>query len=427
MSRNPILLLHKTFIAHYAKDIRMNKIIKVFLLIIAFVIPAQTWSCTIFCAKDEHGHVWVGNNEDFDFFDFNTHITISSGSDSTQSFFYFHYNNPFPQGGVNESGLFYDGNAVETSEIKDADKKEPFPGEIHEILIHILGRCKSVPEVIELFDKYKVPWMQNAQLHFADKLGNKGIITADSTWLTTGSFQVSTNYNLAHDDDDYKRCWRYPIANSMLKDSNPGFELFTNICDSTSQRKGASTIYSNVHNLTTGELWLYYGWDYENPYKTSFNEMIALGDTTFLIREWFKNQHAVKAYNSINEESFSTGLEILNTITDSLQREEKMKILALGALFRLDEYTGRTLFTENNELVQDFIQASSNTEVLSLIAHQKISTTNRRLVEKKLGMIKKSGWDDVLWYGIIIGGIIMILLIVAWKRLSRSQFTNAKN
>ena len=406
----------------------MGKILKFLVFfILTFVIPLRSWSCTIFCAKDDHGHVWTGNNEDFYFFDFTTQITISPKSDSTQAYFFFHYNNDFPQGGVNESGLFFDGNAVESSEKKGFDLKEPFPGKIFNVLTFVLERCKSVPEIIEIFSKYKIPWMQGAQLHFSDRLGNFGIITADSSWLSNGKFQVSTNYDLSHDDDDYKKCWRYPIAHSILNKANPGFELFSSICDSTSQRKDAFTIYSNVHNLSTGEMWLYYGWDYENPYKTTFNDMIALGDTTFLIRKLFVNQPLVKAYESFLLEGFGVGLEIINSIVDSSLREEKLKLFTLGILFELDQADGNLVFSKDDNLVSQVIEATKNTNVLSIIANQNISKSNRESVNNKLRSIDKSVNEASIIYITFIVGIFVVLLAIVWNWRNKRHLTNAKN
>gem|GEM_PF-6529754 len=48
-----------------------------------------------------------------------------------------------------------------------------------------------------------------------------------------------------------------------------------------------NTIYSNIQNLSTSEIWLYYGLDYKKPCKTSTNELLALGDTSI---------YSIKAY-----------------------------------------------------------------------------------------------------------------------------------
>lgn len=395
------------------------------LFIIAFIIPTPIWACTIFCAKDNLGHMWAGNNEDFYYFDFSTWINVAPKTDSTLSYLYFGYGSTnFPQGGINEAGLFYDGNAIEATEIMDANKKIPFPKKREHSILFFLGHCKTVPEVIELFGKYKIPWMINAQLNLADKEGNMGIITADSAWLTKGNIQVSTNYNLSHNDDDYKKCWRYPVAHSMLSNSDPSFELLTRICDSTSQRNGASTIYSNVHNLTTGEIWLYYGWDYKNPYKTTFGNLIAMGDTVIMFRDLFAHQTVSQAYKAFSKEGFNAGLEILNSINDPLLREQKLKLLSLNALFEFDAFleSGKITITKDDDLIHQIIKASNNEEILSIVAKQNVSKKNKEFAELKLNVFQKSGIRHslILWL-IFVGGILSFLIYIVKKITKRHQ------
>ena len=393
-------------------------------LIIGVIIPNPIFSCTIFCIKDKHGQMWAGNNEDFYWFDFSTQIRIIPKTDSTLSFMYFSYDkHNFPQGGVNEAGVFFDANMVEVSDIKDADKKVNFPGGTNELMLYMLGHCKTVPEVLTLFDNYKIPELTNAQIHLADKAGNMGIITADSSWLTAGNFQVSTNYNLCHNDDDYKKCWRYPIASTMLSLGVPGLELMTQICDSTSQRKGVSTIYSNVHNLTTGEIWLYYGWDYEVPYKTTFEELLALGDTVIMVRDLFADQTVVKAYNAFRTKGFNEGLKILNTIGDLGVKEEKLKLLSQGALFNFDTFieSEKVTITKNEQLIRQIIEASSNEDILSMVANHNISKTNKKLAERKLRSMQDSGMSNILISGLILGGGILLLLVFAINKITKRK------
>lgn len=400
-------------------------VIFTFVVLLGVVSSTTLWSCTIFCARDQHGQVWAGNNEDFYYFDFTTWIRVRPKTDSTLSFLYFGYaNTPFPQGGVNEAGLFYDGNAVEATPPKSEDNKIPFPenGE-HAMLLFILGHCKTVPEAIELFRRYETPWMASAQINLADRQGNMGIVTADSAWLTAGNFQVSTNYNLAHDDEDYKRCWRYPIAHSMLSSSEPDFELMTKICDSTSQRKGAITIYSNVHNLTTGEMWLYYSWDYENPYKTTFDEIVALGDTVVFFRDLFAHQTVAQAYDAFAKNGFDAALTILNTITNREVREEKLKLLSLGALFNFDSFieSGKIKISNDENLVREIITASNSEEILSLIARQDISKLNKQLVDQKLATVNGTGFRNLLLVGLVLGATVLSLMVLLRNKIWRKQ------
>ena len=55
------------------------------LFIAVILVQSKCWSCTIFCAKDSHGHVWVGNNED-GVFSFGTKINISPKTESSLAY-----------------------------------------------------------------------------------------------------------------------------------------------------------------------------------------------------------------------------------------------------------------------------------------------------------------------------------------------------
>ncbi len=138
-------------------------------------------------------------------------------------------------------------------------------------------------------------------MNVADKQGNMGIITADCAWLVKDNYSISTNYNLCHKDDKYKTCWRYPITERILKESEPYLATFTKVCEATSQRKIINTIFSNISNLNTGEIWFYYALDYEHAYKTSIQDLLAMGDTVLMMRDWFSERTLVKAYHSYLE------------------------------------------------------------------------------------------------------------------------------
>ena len=242
-----------------------------------------------------------------------------------------------------------------------------------------------------------------------------GIITVDSAWLTSENFQVSTNYNLSHVDDDYKRCWRYPIAYSMLTQNDPTAKLMTDICDSTCQRKGVSTIYSNVHNLNTGEIWLYYGWDYQNPFKTTFDQFMALGDTTILIRQLFDNDVMVKAYNAFTVDGFDEALKILNTIQNEAVREEKQMLLTQGVLFDFQSFlrSEEILISQDEQLVRQVIEASQNAEILSAIANQKVSKANKNLADEKLRVLRGSAMTGATVLGVVLLGVFVTAVAMA--------------
>ncbi len=400
----------------------MNRIRFIFLFIAIILVQSTCWSCTIFCAKDHHGHVWAGNNEDYNYFTFDTKVKITPKTDSTFGHIYFTYtHNIFPQGGVNEAGLFYDFNAVGVSVIKDVDKKVPFPGQYgFEIIIYMLEHYKTVPEVIELFEKYKMPWMNKAQMNVVDKFGNMGIIVADSAWITKENYQVSTNYNLSHINKDNIKCWRYPIAKSRLISSEANFDSFSKICESTSQRENASTNYSNVHNLNTGEMRIYYGWNYIAPFETTINDMMQYGDTLIPIRDLFPDNTLVKVYYTYVNEGFDRAVNELDKVKDSLHREDLFKLLSLDMLF------GSTKHLTNNETVHRIIEVSNNKEILSILSKKSTLKANRKYAKQKLNTINNSGFRASFFIWLFSLGLVITLIIIFKKSKNKKQLTKPK-
>lgn len=291
----------------------INRLLFIALAFTAGVI--QTQACTIFCAKDKSGQVWAGNNEDA-LFNFKSFVSIVARTDSTLGYFCFtnsDRSDEFIQGGMNEAGLFYDGNSVPFTKYKDFEKLKPFPGSERSMMEYILRKCKTVPEVLALFKIYRLPGTERSQMHFADKYGNLGIVNADSMWLTNGNYQISTNFNLCHANKDNIKCWRFPIAESLLKTREIGYETFKTICDSTSQKKVAATIYSNIHNLNTGDIWFFYGMNYKDPYKTNISTLLAQGTRSFYLHELFSNSALVLTYKAYQSSGSSVAIEKLNS------------------------------------------------------------------------------------------------------------------
>lgn len=395
---------------------------KFMILLFSMVLAQSTaWSCTIFCAIDSHGHVWSGNNEDY-YFSMGTKTNVVSRTDSTFGFIWYNYeNNRYAQGGINEAGLFYDLNSVEDSEIKDLDKKIIFPGEnIEDFYLYLLGHCKTVPEVFELYSKYYMPWMKGGQMNVADKQGNMGIVTADSAWLVTSNFSISTNYNLCHNDNDYKTCWRYPIAEDILKKTEPSLETFAKICEATSQKKIITTIFSSISNLNTGDIWFYYAWDYKNAYKTSIQELVEMGDTVLIMRDWFPERPIVKAYYSYIENDFTTALGVLNEIDDPQRREDMLKLLAIDML------AGSSRDKATNALVTKIIETSNHEDLVGWLSAKATTKENRnRALRKKVSIQMANILNSVFFWLALFGGII-ILSILLYKRRNKRQLSKSK-
>lgn len=263
-------------------------------LVIACVsLPFDTIACTIFSGVGKDGHVWTGNNEDGMFS--RAHYLNAFPKTAGSRFGYFTLSAETPrngengniQGGMNEAGLTYDFNALDREyPVKDRDKKKTFPKGDDAILRHILENFETVEEVAGFFEKY---WFKGgftrAQMHVADKHGHFAMISpSGSSILTNAAYQVSTNFRIVgKENEEGSTCWRFPIATKKLEQNGASLESFTDISKSTAQKGRGTTIYSNVQNLTTGELWFYFAQDYATPFKSNIKDMLGKGRKSYLI------------------------------------------------------------------------------------------------------------------------------------------------
>jgi hypothetical protein len=103
-------------------------------------------------------------------------------------------------------------------------------------------------------------------MHVADRQGRFAIISASGTQLVEkGQPLVSTNFDICGKEDG-SSCQRYPVAVAKLKKHGASLSTMMAICRETAQ--GESTLYSNVQNLTTGDVWFFSNHDPRAPIKT---------------------------------------------------------------------------------------------------------------------------------------------------------------
>ncbi|MEQ8577032.1 MAG: hypothetical protein RIB63_23390, partial [Fulvivirga sp.] len=293
-------------------------------------------ACTIFSGKDKHEHIWVGNNEDNPFSFFNYINIFPKTSETLYGYYTLSYATPengenfMIQGGMNEAGLFYDMNTLDMSGkeylIKDLYKKKSFPGGDDKILSHILSNFETVDQVVDFFENY---WFDNgfkgAQIHLADRKGTFAMISPDGIKvLKNQRYQISTNFSICGNEETYG-CWRYPIAKQKIENEVIGFSTFKEICENTAQKDNVTTIYSNIQNLNTGDIWFYFGLDYNTPYKTTMRELLSKGRVSLLMRDLFIENPFTIVYDVFLEEGGRKAFEKLKSL--NLEEDLKKQIL----------------------------------------------------------------------------------------------------
>lgn len=316
-------------------------IISLVCLTLFMILPTIGTACTIFCGQDKNGHIWAANNEDGSY-SFTNYINVFPKTEDTKyGYFTLSYEsekngeNGGIEGGMNEAGLFYDFNSIPTTLVKDLYKKKAFPEGDFKILSHILANFETVQEVIDFFNIY---WFEvgfnSAQMHLADKYGNYGIIgPSGSRLLKNEPYQISTNFDICgnQDSSDRERYWRFPIVKENLEKQQVGLTSFTDICELTSIKGkgyyGGHTIYSNIQNLNTGDVWFYFTSDYKNPYKTSISELLSKGRKSYLIRDLFPMHPISVLYTNYQANGGKSAFYIYKVL--DISKERKSEILSV--------------------------------------------------------------------------------------------------
>jgi len=290
----------------------------------------------------------VGNNED-GWFTFRAYVNVFPKTQETK-YGYFTLSlhsakngeNANIQGGMNEAGLTFDFNALDQFvEVKDLHRKKSFPGGDGAILSHLLADCETVQEVISFFEEY---WFEigfnHAQMHLADRYGNFAII-GPSGWrlLTDTPFQVSTNFDICAGADG-SSCWRFPIATEKLESNGANLASFVDICKSTAIN--GMTIYSNIQNLNTGEIWFFFAQEYDQSYKTNIKDLLRGGRKSYLIRDLLSNSPTTKTYNAFVAEGGRAAYLKYQSFNIPIEHQEVFLShfvnACIGAEYNLDAY-----------------------------------------------------------------------------------------
>lgn len=255
-------------------------------------------SCTIFNTS-KSGITLVGNNEDGT--DSINYVWFLPAEKGKYGRVYFGLSDKWPQGGMNEKGLFYDGTACPLLEIKKSEKKIIYNGNLSE---KILEECSTVDEAIELLGKYNLSYFRNGEMMIVDKFGNSAIVEGDTIIYKKGNHQVVTNFYQSMPHLGGYPCPRYDIAELLLKNMETlSVGYFRNVLDAV-HTKGY-TQYSYVLDLSEGIIYLFKDSNFNEYVKLDLHKEIKKEKNFYAISSLFSN-HAIR-YEMIAGQSQYTG------------------------------------------------------------------------------------------------------------------------
>jgi len=185
--------------------------------IILFVLPfilltaMQAYACTIFYVVQDN-KIFAGSNEDWK--DPHSKIWFYPAEHNKHGWIKFGWGSGFPQGGINDQGLFWDASscAYLAMPVSEADK-EKYTGALMQ---KVIEECADIEEALEVFANYYCEDQYKAQYLVGDSSGNSVIVEGDHFIPIEGNYQILTNFYHSRPDLGGYPCWRYETADNML-------------------------------------------------------------------------------------------------------------------------------------------------------------------------------------------------------------------
>ena len=268
-----------------------------YMSIFLFFICSRGYSCSIFYAKND-SVILAGNNEDFT--NTNTRIKINPPTDNTYGSIIFSFDNLFPQGGINDQGLFFDWAALNFLEFDPDFRAKGTRKYNGRIIQHMIESCATVEEVIQLYKTYNNPDFGHAHIIVGDKSGNCVVIERaeeDSLCFIRiqGNYQIETNFLNAYLSDPkisrWFYCERYRYIETRLKENPPlTVDLYAEILKQVGNNgKYAPTVYSYIYDFKAEKVYVYNYYNFEETLVLNLRDEMNKGSNVLVIPDLFSH------------------------------------------------------------------------------------------------------------------------------------------
>jgi len=279
----------------------------------------NVYACTNFKVKDGQ-NVFFGNSEDHAFRQISdTYVTFVpkgqtwyDGSKLKYGAVVVGYANEsghsWVQGGMNEKGLAFDSTSVPHTEPNLHNERLPN-------LVPEIFSCETISEVIEYKKTHGVYQQEGSvQSFYVDKSGESLVfhIGEDGEFnffRNNESYQLASNFYV---DDPSRRnpnsdaIRRYNAAEQILNNivtvDNISIESITSVLDAVHfEGPAVNTLYSNIFDVTKGDIYLYYFHQFEEVVKLNLEEELAKGHHAYRISDLFTQEIVDNAFNEYYE------------------------------------------------------------------------------------------------------------------------------
>jgi hypothetical protein len=228
--------------------------------------------------------ILAGNNEDWE--DPAPKMWFFPAQEGKYGWVKFGWGSGFPQGGMNEKGLFWDGTAGPYLAMPYSEaNKEKYAGPLMQ---KIIEECADIEEARVLFSDYYCEDQYKAQYLVGDVDFRAIIVEGDSIIPMSADHMVLTNFYHSHPELGGYPCSRYETAKEMIE----GSENFTpalvgSILSATHQEGRYPTQYSQIYDLRHKIFYLFYYHNYEEFIVIDLNNELKKSSRSYDIPELF--------------------------------------------------------------------------------------------------------------------------------------------
>jgi hypothetical protein len=251
------------------------------------ILNQTALACTIFSATDGE-NVLIGNNEDI--YEKDQYVWFP-GTDGAYGRVCFGTEQAQPQGGTNEAGLFFDLIAItDPKQAPNPEGKPDYPRNKGDMLLEL---CGTVDEALDLVYQHSPAEYGYIQMFFADKSGASATVMWD--WeigklvveKTEGRFLA-----IGYGKD---------TVIPMIEKRTVTVDNFRDMLDAAHQ--GDKTVYSNIYDLNTGDIYIYNQHNYSQNVRYNLFEELKKGKHIIYIPGLFPEQKT-GAYDTITFRQF---------------------------------------------------------------------------------------------------------------------------
>jgi len=174
-----------------------------FIFVFLFCTFLTNASTVFYIARGDQ--VIAGSNEDSD--TQRSQMAIFPPSGDKNGWIKFSFSDGYPQGGMNQHGLFWDASSAPYRSMPVCvNSKELYDGCL---MKKVMEECKTIEDVIKIFENCYCNEMFDMQLMIGDENGQSLIIAGDEIIHNEDDYQVLTNFYESDPDLGGYPCWRY--------------------------------------------------------------------------------------------------------------------------------------------------------------------------------------------------------------------------